>query len=86
MNSKNVVDDYYASIPSSDSNTSNVSASAKPKIKAKKKIVIKKVADKKEEINNETPTETKKSDTVPLKPIKTKKIVQKIEVVKRESI
>ena len=53
MNSKNVVDDYYASIPSSDEGAWAVSDSPKPKIKAKKKIVIKKVVDKKEETPDE---------------------------------
>ena len=86
MNSKNVVDDYYASIPSSDEGAWAVSASPKPKIKAKKKIVIKKVVDKKEETPDEKLVEEKESTTSPLKAIKPKKIVQKIEVVKRDPI
>ena len=82
-----MVDDYYASIPSSDGDAADISASKKPKIKAKKKIVIKKIVEKSDNIvNKEEATEVKTSLSEPLKSIKSKKIVQNMEVVKREPL
>jgi hypothetical protein len=78
---ENKIDDYYANITSkqdSDDKKSN----SKPKIKVKKKIV-KKVVKKKEETSANSSSDAILDDKK--EGIKPKKVVQKINVIKRSN-
>ncbi len=93
MADKNVVDDYYSSIKP-DANTADDNKKAKPKLKPKRKIVVKKASEKKAEDNlaaKKTPSKVvKKTDKKPNKsdekPVVKKQFVQKIEVVKKADL
>ncbi len=95
MPDKKIVDDYYANINSNESNSSSwENNSKKPKVVAKKKIVVKKPASKKEtgssSVSKKTNTKDKKEEQNQNQvnkwnnQAKKKRVVQKIEVIKRE--
>lgn len=87
MPDKNIVDDYYSNINSSDWNQSEEGNSQKKvKIVTKKKVVVKKPVPKKESGNlNDSKKSNKNSQWTDSNQSqnKKKKIVQKIEVIKK---
>lgn len=92
MADKNVVDDYYSNIKS-DEKTATQSNKAKPKIKPKRKIVVKKASEKKDDnapaVKTGAKKVVKKVDKKPRpasKPAEKKQFVQKIEVVKKADL
>ncbi len=93
MADKNVVDDYYSSIKS-DADANQDNQKAKPKIKPKRKIVVKKASEKKAEDTQtakKAPSKVvKKADKKPIKSdeklVVKKQFVQKIEVVKKADL
>jgi hypothetical protein len=92
MADKNVVDDYYSNIKS-DEKTATQSNKAKPKIKPKRKIVVKKASEKKDDnapaVKSGAKKVVKKVDKKPRpanKPAEKKQFVQKIEVVKKADL
>jgi hypothetical protein len=93
MTSTNTVDDYYANLSSSSQEdvSSSQEDKKKTKIKAKKKVIVKKTSDApKEDAVSESFEGEKKEDILktPLKvkAVSPKKMIQKIEVVKMEPV
>lgn len=91
MPDKKIVDDYYSQIDSSKSDENKSAKGIKPKIKAKKKIIVKKPKIEQNDIVSNSSTASKEKNNNQWKPKFVKKtnnprakwFVQKIEVVKR---
>lgn len=81
-----MVDDYYSSIKKDDEEKSSSWSDSKPKVRAKKKIVVKKAPVKWAKTANENKTIPQKKTVAwwEKKSQKSKQFVQKIEVVKKE--
>jgi translation initiation factor IF-2 len=87
MADKNVVDDYYSNIQP-DSKDEKNQTGAKPKVKPKRKIVVKKPSEKKEvtakkPVAKKTTSPRTDKKIADKKPAVKKQFVQKIEVVKK---